>query len=555
MSLVNLIHSTIKFFCLAFLSITHSFNYLNHIPFIILCLKDKENIDKKFYFYIIFFFIIYDIMKNFTNNLTLRINRFIGIHIYYSLSICVLAIINLIFSFISFSYSNVFIFIFHRIFISLFNNIVPYIDLPLSLLYTRKQFPFKKRNFSFLQKICNFLFFLFFLLLFKYCRNFYFYCFIISFLNLLCFILSLIILGCNKENINSNYYANITEKEKNQFIKNYKLNVKTNNNKQDEVQSKNAKSINEIGNLENNNTNSVINNNISIHNNTSNLMKQQQQTLILNKNNNNIIKIEEQATNESTGNYNSQTLRGFLFPFLFSDNNINQNLYPQKIRIIISLLIAFIFSKCLNFLSSFMLIFKIRKITLYSYIYKNSELLFPELSSVFKLSTLKQEYIFLFMCSYFLNIILYLINMSYTSFAVKRKCINYFFYYFSLSIFLVSCFLFIYYYLRQSTNIIYDNNEIRKDIIFLFLFNLIMNECNMIMSIFYNIIGKNSGFIEKTLKEIKSLSVFLAGILFILIQSLLIFFTSDEYSFENYFHYIIFGAFILIIYIISIIFL
>ena len=48
-----------------------------------------------------------------------------------------------------------------------------------------------------------------------------------------------------------------------------------------------------------------------------------------------------------------------------------------------------------------------------------------------------------------------------------------------------------------------------------------MNEYSMIISVYYYIIGKESGFVERTLKENKSLSVFFAGIFLSLIQTLL----------------------------------
>jgi hypothetical protein len=89
----------------------------------------------------------------------------------------------------------------------------------------------------------------------------------------------------------------------------------------------------------------------------------QQQNLILNKPNNS-IKIEDQSPNENRGGNNSQTWRGFLFPFLFLDNNTNQNLYPQKIKIVIGLLIVFVALKCQNFLSLFMVIYKSHEIKL-----------------------------------------------------------------------------------------------------------------------------------------------------------------------------------------------
>ena len=550
MSLIKCIHSSVKFICLAFLSITHSFNYLNHITFILLSLKEKEKIEKSYHVYIIIYFIIYEIMKYVTNNITIKFIKFIGDHVYFSLSICILAVINLIFSFVSFSYSSIFVYILYRIFISLFNNIASYIDLPISLLYQKKEFHFKKRNFSFLQKISNFLFFLCFLKCFKYSKNFNFYCFFLAFLNLLCFIFTLIILGCNKESIYNKYYPNVQERET------YQLNEKNKKNNKEEIPNKSNNDIEiKIDNtINNSNSSSVHNNNITTNmNNTDNYMKQQQ-NLILNKPNNS-IKIEDQSNNENRGSNNSNTWRGFLFPFLFLENNTNQNLYPQKIKIVIGLLVALVALKCLNFLSLFMVIFKSHEIKLVSYIDKTNELLFPEISSFLNITSVTEEYIFLFTCYYFLNILFYLINMSYTSCAIKKKCINYAFYYSSLLLIFCSNIFFVYYYLQKADEINTDKFLIRRNIIMLFLLNLIMNECSMIMSVYYNIKGKESGFVEKTLKDIKSLSVFFAGILFLLIQILIAVISSDTNSFEKLFYFIVFISLIIIIYFISLLFL
>lgn len=94
-------------------------------------------------------------------------------------------------------------------------------------------------------------------------------------------------------------------------------------------------------------------------------------------------------------------MSGFLFPFLFLDNNNNQNLHPQKIKIVIGLLIIFVLIIYLNLLSLFMVIFKSHEIKLVSFIDKNNELLFPEISSFLNITSATEEYIFLFTCYYF----------------------------------------------------------------------------------------------------------------------------------------------------------
>ena len=358
------------------------------------------------------------------------------------------------------------------------------------------------------------------------------------------------ILGCNKENIYNKYYPNVPEREPIQSK------GKNKKNNKEQIQNKNT---NDIGikidnNINNSNSSSVHNNNITTNmNNTENYMKQQP-NLILNKPNNS-IKIEDPSPNENRGSNNSQTWRGFLFPFLFLDNNTNQNLYPQKIKIVIGLLIVLVALKCLNFMSLFMVIFKSHEIKLVSYLDKSNELLFPEISSFLNITSVTEEYILLFTCYYFLNIFLYLINMSYTSCAIKKKCINYAFYYLSVLLIFCSNILFVHYYLQKSDEINTDKLLIRRNIIFLFLLNLVMNECSMIMSVYYNIKGKESGFVEKTLKDIKSLSVFFAGILFSFIQILIAVISSDTKTFEKYFYFIVFVSFVILIYFISLLFL
>ena len=597
MSLMKFIHSSTKTICLFILAITHSFNYMSYIPFLILILREKEKMELDVNLYIIIYFIIYDIIKYFTNNITLKINRFIGDHAYYALSICFLSVINLIFSFLSFSYKNILTFLFHRFFISLFNNIAPYINLPLSLFYKRNKIPYKKRNFSFLQKISNFMFFLFFLINFQYSKNFSFFCFFLAFLNSLCFIISLAILGCNRENINNKYYPSISERDNiNGNFVSYQFKQKNNNirkerkdsayeqktNKQIIDNSDNNNENNDIAvNIENNN-NSINNNNNNLSTNTNNIdniieIKQKNLDITNNNNGNNNnnnnnssfmhnnsinnkmkIKIEENINEKELRNNNSQTIRGFLFPFLFSDNSINPNLYPKKIKFIISLLLLFTALKSINIISLFMLIFKVNKISIVSFVDKNNNgLLFSDFSNNLKISTIIEEYLFLFMCYNFINIALYLINIAYTFFALKKKSLNSFFYYLSFIIFIISCMFFIYYYLKNANNVNNEVINIRKDIILCFVFHCIVNESSMIMSINYNIIGKKKGFGEKMLKDIKSLTVFFAGLLFVVIQCIIaIVDTKTTFNqFENYIFYIVFTSLILIILIISILFL
>ena len=546
MPLNKFFNESLKYLCLCFLSITYSFNYLNYIPFIIIYLRETKILDIYHNIYLLIYFIMYEVIKYFSFGLTIRINDLIGEHYYYSLSICIISVINLIFSFISFSYNNIFILIFYRIFISLFNNIVSNINLPLSLFYSKKQIMFKKRNFSFIQKLTNFLFFLIFLSFFDFLRKFYIYCFISSVMNLISFIFSLIIISCHKENIYNQYIPSLSEKEgDNSMVKTYQ---------KGRVNNKNNEIIVDIY----NNSNSV-NNNISTGiNNMDNLIKENKNKLNANLVSNESNKNEAKALSQSNKEFlKNKGMKGIFFPFYKKENYKNNVMNNTERKNLVSLLLVLVLTKSLNFLSSYMLIFKVHGIKIFSYVNENNnELLFHKLSSFFNFNSIEEEYIFLFMCFSFLNILLYFINLSYTSIAFKRKIINFIFYYFSFIIFFISSFFFIYYYLMDFTNSKISTDKIRKRIIIFFIIDFVMNESITIMSVFFNIFGNKKGFSEKLLKDIKTSSLLLASVIFLIIEiSIAIINRKKNNSFENYFYYMIYFAFILIMLLISVLFL
>ena len=547
MSLIKFFHESIKYLCLYFLSMAQSFNYLNYIPFIILFLRESKNIDLKNNIFLLIYFISYEILKYFSTCLTTRLNDLMGEHFYYSLSICILSVINLIFSFISFSYYNIYILILHRILISLFNNIASSIDLPLSLFYSKKQIIFKKRNFSFIQKLTNFFFFLFYLLFFNHFKKFYLFCFFLSVLNLICFILSLIIITCHKENLYNNYIPSLSEKDNENSIIKTSQKGKLDNVKNNEIM------------VEIYNNNSVSNNNMSTGiNNVENLIKENKNKMEANLINNEYIKNDIKSmelANKNKSKMNSSFLKGFIAPLSFKDNQ-NQKLYQNNNakKLLISLLMVLVLSKSLIFFVLYMLLFKVKEIKIFSFVDENNyELLFSNFLSFLHLNSIEEEYIFLFMCYFFLNIFQYFINLSYTSISFKKKFINYIFYYLSLIIIFISNLIFIFNYSQKYINTKTNIKKIRKGVIICFIMNFIINECIMIMSVYYNIFGKKKGFSERLLKDIKTLSIFLASLIFSIIQMISIFISLKVNNlFENYFYYIIFCLYIIIIFLISI---
>ena len=101
-----------------------------------------------------------------------------------------------------------------------------------------------------------------------------------------------------------------------------------------------------------------------------------------------------------------------------------------------------------------------------------------------------------------------------------------------------------------------SKNKIGKGVIIIFISNYTVNECITIMTVFYNILGKKKGFSEKLLKEIKTLTVFLASLIFSIIQGVIILLkikVSD--ILEKIIYYIIYCLFTLIIFFISILLL
>ena len=541
MSIIQFFHESIKYLCLCFLSMIQSFNYLNYIPFIIIFLREIKNIDIYNNIFILIYFISYEIAKYFSPSLTIRINALIGDHFYYTLSICILSVINLIFSFFTFSYFNIYILVAHRILISLFNNIASNIDLPLSLFYPKKQIIFKKRNFSFIQKLTNFLFFFFYLLFFNSLKKFYIFCFLLSVLNLFGFIISLIIITCHKENLYNRYIPNLSEKEiENSVIKTAQ---------KSKMDNKNNEIIVDVY-----NNNSVSNNNMSTGiNNVENLMNENK-----NKANSNLIyneSIKNDVKSMDSSNKNKPKINSSIFKGIISPKF--RNSYKNSQKILINLIIVLVLSKSLIFFILYMLLFKVNEIKILSFVDENNyELLFSNFSSYFKLSSIEEEYIFIFMCFYFLNIFQYFINLAYTSLSFKKKIINYIFYYLSLIIILISGLLFIYYYSQKFINTKISTKKIRKGIIISFIINFFVNECIMVMSIFYNIFGKKKGYSERLLKDMKTLSIFLASLIFCIIQSIIIIVDiKSNYRFGNFIYYFIFCLFIIIIFLISILFL
>ena len=269
--------------------------------------------------------------------------------------------------------------------------------------------------------------------------------------------------------------------------------------------------------------NNSMNNNLSTGiNNIDNSMKENKSKAITNLIMNEYNNKNNNKSLELTNQKNSKIFKGFIFPMI--NQNYGNSFQKNIKKILVSLIIILILSKSLIFLSLYMLLFKVNEIKILSFIDENNyELIFTKYSAFSKLNSIEEEYIFLFMCYFLLNIFQYFFNLKITSIALKKRIINFIFYYLSFIILLISSLIFIYFYSYKFTNTKISSNKIRKAIIICFVFNFIINECIMIMSVFLNIIGKKKGFSEKLLKDIKTSSLFFAALFFTIIQSVIIF--------------------------------
>ena len=219
-----------KFFILLFLSMVQSFNYLNHIPFILLYLYVINDIDFILYANLTIILIIYDITKYFFKLFSIKMMRLIGIHEYLSFSLGLLIVIQVGFSFIFYYYKNLLLFIAYRILLSLFNNLSSFIIFPISRLYNNKKINNRLESFSFYQKIFNFLIFPLSMLILTDLNSFSLFCLLLSTINILCFILYLFTFMCNNGKKERQYYPQVSEKvpNKNNNIINI---IKEQNNK------------------------------------------------------------------------------------------------------------------------------------------------------------------------------------------------------------------------------------------------------------------------------------------------------------------------------------
>lgn len=239
-----------KYLILIFLSLVQSFNYINHLPFILLYLYIINDLNFLTYIYLTTILVIYDITKYFFKLISIKMMRLIGIHEFLSFSLGLLIIIQVGFSFIFYYYKSLLMFIVYRILLSLFNNLSSFIIYPISRLYNNKKINNRLESFSFYQKIFNFLIFPLGIVILTDLNSFSNFCLILSIINIFGFILYLITFMCNYNNKERQYYPQVSEKvpNKNNNIINI---IKEQNNKISQIIT-NKKECNKLKSSKNN---------------------------------------------------------------------------------------------------------------------------------------------------------------------------------------------------------------------------------------------------------------------------------------------------------------
>ena len=316
---MEIILSIGKFFFLLILSMVHSFNYINHIPFILLYLYNLKKIHFFIYVYLTISLVIYDITKYFLKSFSIKMIRLIGVHEYLSFSLGLLILVHVGFSFIFYFYKNLLLFIVYRVFLSVFNNLSSFIIFPLSQLYNNKKIKNKLESFSFFQKFFIFLIFPISLITLNDLNSFSLFCLLLSIINIFCFIFYFIIFICNTNQKEREYYPQISEKLPNKKNNNAINEIIKEHNDKREI---NKKNINKFKNV--NSENFGDNTNLDI---ISGEIKNKLFT-INNKNNNN-IKINNNEIQE--GSINDFKKINELDNKKTMKNNYNDNSFKNKL--------------------------------------------------------------------------------------------------------------------------------------------------------------------------------------------------------------------------------
>lgn len=489
MNTVALIHECWKRLLLILLSLCHTINYMNHIPYLLLYLSKLTKFDINVFIYIILCFVTYDFFQYLTRSLTSKLMKKYSHNIFYLISLSLLAIISGTFFLITIFFDNIYIFIIYRALISIFNNISSLIYIPINLLYQRSQVPKMLISFTFIQKISTFIFFFFFTKSYTFFIKFPKFFVFSALFNFVTLILYYALFKCYEGYGKiKEYYPQIDVSS--EIHKHVKVETNQSNFTEKNIIDKDCQTENKSEEI--NNTNSPMQN--------SELFNKQKVFVLAN------------AMGNAPGDVaNSQTVRGKkLNPFFFLKNfNVNTNISPKEMKLYSLATGAYTAINVINYFTIFMLITR----SFRSNKEENDQSSFkiPLISLFFKLETNNEYILFLFMIYHLIVIFLFLLNKVFTSTALKNLVIRNAIYYFSVFVLAIASIMFSHFFYKQ-------NNDFKSDIYILFCYALIMNQCSMVIIIFYNIKLVSKKMNQNLIKETKNLGAFFGVILFLVLS-------------------------------------
>ena len=495
MNTVALIHAFWKRLLLTLLSLCHTINYMNHVPYLLLYLSKLTNSDINVSIYIILCFVSYDFFQYITRSLTAKLMKIYSQQKYYLISLSILTMISSAFFIITNFYDNIYVYIIYRSLISVFNNIASLIYLPINLLYQRSEVPKMLISFTFIQKISTFIFFFFFMVLYKHFIKFPNFFVFSAVFNFLTFGLYYALFKCYKGYGKiKNYYPQISsvpENNNNFNPKNISIDNQSNYTQKTTDSEKDKDCQTESQSADN--TNAPIQN--------GELFNKQKVFVLAN------------AMGNAPGDVaNSQTVREKkLNPFFFFKNiNVGGiNVSPKEKRLYSFATGAYTAVNVINYFTLFMLIMKSFRINQR----KNdqSPIRIPLISLFINFEKNDQFILFLFMFYHLIMVFLFLINNVFTSAALRNSGLRNTIYYCCIGILTIASVMFSIFYYQV-------NDDFKLNTFIIFLYALIMNQCTLIVQIFYNIKLVIKRMNQNLIKETKNLGAFFGGIIFLVLS-------------------------------------
>ena len=185
------------------LSLSHSFNYINYIPYTLLYLLEEKKLSYMMYLFLALSFIIYEFARYLFLFLIIKLIKRIGRQHYFETSFLIQTATQFTFIFIFQKFqNNIYVFNAYRLILSLTNSSEYFIKIPVKFLYKREKMPNIISRVNYTKKFGYILTFFFCFLFIKKLSNYFkLLCFIIC-IDVTCTVLYLIYIPCIEDKNN-----------------------------------------------------------------------------------------------------------------------------------------------------------------------------------------------------------------------------------------------------------------------------------------------------------------------------------------------------------------